>query len=46
VPNEVHLALKLIKGMTAEFDPAKTTKAHWKDPRCVAEAMSARPRCG
>jgi DNA end-binding protein Ku len=23
VPNEVNLALKLIEGMTAEFDPAK-----------------------
>jgi hypothetical protein len=30
VPNEVNLALKLIEGMTAEFDPAKYHETSFK----------------
>jgi non-homologous end joining protein Ku len=39
VPNEVNLALKLIEGMTAEFDPAKYHDTYTED---VKKSLPAR----
>src|SRR6202022_4816882 len=37
VPNEVNLALKLIEGMTAEFDPAKYHDTYTEDVKKLIE---------
>ena len=37
VPNEVNLALKLIEGMTAEFDPAKCHDTYTEDVKKLIE---------
>jgi DNA end-binding protein Ku len=37
VPNEVDLALKLIEGMTAEFDPAKYHDTYTEDVKKLIE---------
>src|SRR5271170_1516108 len=37
VPNEVHLALKLIEGMAAEFDPAKYHDTYTEDVKKLIE---------
>jgi DNA end-binding protein Ku len=37
VPNEVNLALKLIEGMTAEFDPAKYHDTYAEDVKKLIE---------
>jgi hypothetical protein len=37
VPNEVHLALKLIEGMTAEFDPARYHDTYTEDVKKLIE---------
>ena len=37
VPNEVNLALKLIEGMTAEFDPAKYHDTYSEDVKKLIE---------
>jgi DNA end-binding protein Ku len=48
VPNEVNLALKLIEGMTAEFDPTKYHDTYSEDVKKLIEdkprARSARRR--
>jgi DNA end-binding protein Ku len=41
VPNEVNLALKLIEGMTAEFDPAKYQDTYTED---VKKLIEEKPR--
>ena len=41
MPNEVNLALKLIEGMTAEFDPAKYHDTYTEE---VKRRIDERPR--
>ena len=45
VPNEVNLALKLIEGMTAEFDSAKYQDTSCEDVRKLIEDKAKGQKC-
>ena len=40
MPNEVNLAMKLIEGMTAEFDPAKYHDTYTEDVKKLIDAKA------